>query len=183
MYSYLKRLCNAILSNRFNELKYRYSGKYYGIEIQSHPLFCSYGEIGFVVTVFAETQYKVTYDWELKELSINDRPYQDVINILYLEDNDVILVSDSPIWKEYPRSVELECYIDAEGGMLIDLEKPSKAKMEEYIDDFEINHEVDIWWSNEKPGNGVPFLNMKEYWGDLEDYLKRLKRICKKMPY
>ena len=183
MYSYLKRLCNAIVSNRFNELKYRDSGNYYGLDIQTRPLFCSYGEIGFTVSVFSGTQYYIQYDWELKELSINGYPYKDFINISYLEENDITLVSDAPVWKEYPRSVELECYTDAGGDMLIHLEEPSKIKLEEYINDFDINHEVSIWWPDGEPGNGVPFDNMKEHWDDLEGYLKWLRRICKKMPY
>ncbi len=67
--------------------------------------------------------------------------------------------------------------------MFIDLEEPTKEKLQEYIDNFDINENVSMWWQNGEPGRGVPFDNMKEHYEDYEAYLKRLQGICDKMPF
>lgn len=82
MYKYLRRLSNAIINNRFNESAYYRPHKYYGIKIATGPLFCSYGQIGFCVTVYSDTQHELEYDWEMKKLTIDGLPYQDAINLL-----------------------------------------------------------------------------------------------------
>lgn len=183
MYKCLKRLANAILENRFNESKYSTRKEYYGVEICTMPMFCSYGQIGYSVSVYSDDEYKLQYDWELKVLTINNKSYKDVINLLYLADNDVMQQNDEPVWDNYSRSVELECYTDAGGDMIIDLEEPTKEKLQEYIDDFDIHAEVMLYWSSGQPANGVPFKNIKEHYNDLEDWLKWLQSICNKMPY
>lgn len=183
MRKYLKRLCNAILDGRFNEEKYFQRKSYYGIEIQVQHLFVSYGKIGYTVYVYADEHYEIKYDYELNELKINGKPYKFFINLMYLDDNGIITISDDPVWDEYQNSVELECYTDGGGDMLIDLEEPTKEKLQNYIDDFDINHEVNIWWENGEPGNGVPFSNIKEHYDDYEDYLSWLQTICDGMPY
>ena len=183
MEKYLKRLCNAVLCGRFNEEKYRQRKNYYGIEIQTKPLFASYGRIGFSVQVYAEGQYNIQYDWELKELTIDEMHYKHAINLLYLEDNDISKINESPVWENHPGGVELECYTDAGGDMIINLEEPTKEKLQEYIDDFDINDEVLKWWQKGEKGNGVPFDNIKDHYQDYEDYLKWLQKICDKMPY
>ena len=103
--------------------------------------------------------------------------------MLYLADNDINAASDEPAWTSLPRSVELECYTDAGEDMIIDLEDPSKEKLQEYINDFDINEEVSKWWENGMPGEGVPFSNMKEHYEDYEGYLEWLQEVCDKMPY
>ena len=180
MEKYLKRLCNAIIADRFNDERYRHGGTYYGIDIVTKPLFCSYGEIGFTVTVYSDSsdqQYTVQYDWEIKELTIDDSPWKDFINILYLENNNLELLGNED------RSVEFECYTDAGEDMFIDLEEPTKENLQEYINDFDIDYNVSIWWPNGKPGKGVPFNNMKEQYEGYEAYLKWLQGICDKMPF
>ena len=77
-YLYLKRLCKNILAGKFDERKFRNRKSYYGTEIQTMPLHCSYGLIGFSAIVYAEEQYDVQWDWELKELLINEKPYRDL---------------------------------------------------------------------------------------------------------
>ena len=67
--------------------------------------------------------------------------------------------------------------------MFIDLEKPTKEKLQEYIDNFDINENVSIWWPDGQHGRGVPFNNMKEHYEDYEDYLKFLQKVCNKMPF
>ena len=86
-------------------------------------------------------------------------------------------------WDEHPFSAELESYTEAGGDMVFNLEEVSKEKLQEYIDDFNINYEVVSWWQDGKKGNGVPFDNIKQHYNDVEDWLKWLQEICNKMPY
>lgn len=72
---YVKRLCKAILSGRFNDLNYRQKKAWNGMQIQTCPLFCSYGTIGFSTDVYnlkGDFYCTVNYDWELKEFTINN---------------------------------------------------------------------------------------------------------------
>lgn len=183
MDKYLKRICNAILDGRFKKEKYYERKSYYGIEIQVQDMFASYGKIGYSVTVYSEEQCDIKYDCELNDLKIDGRPYQYAINLLYLEDNDIRIVSEEPVWENSQNSVELECYTDAGEDMFICLKEPTKEKLQEYIDDFDIDGNVMSWWQGGKPGEGVPFSNIREHYNDYEDYLKWLQKICDKMPY
>lgn len=67
--------------------------------------------------------------------------------------------------------------------MLIPLDKVLKKNLQEYINDFNINEEVLLWWPNGKKGRGVPFDNVKEHYEDYEAYLKNLQKVCDKMPF
>lgn len=185
MYKYLTRLSNAIINDRFNSDNYRQRKAYHGKEIQTTPLFCSYGEIGYSVDVYDDEQHahRLQWDWEKKELSIDGRQYQHAINLDYLDAKSVLCCNEGPVWENHPYSVELECYTDAGSDMLIALEEPTREQLQDYIDNFDIDEEVSIWWPNGRPGNGVPFDNMREHYNDLEDYLKWLQGICNKMPY
>lgn len=107
MDKYLKRLCKAILAGKFNDENYRQRGSWHGHEIQARPLFCSYGTIGFIVTVFDKSgkfYCDVQWDWEMREITIADKPYKYYINLLYLEDNDISLSSEG-LWDDMPNSV------------------------------------------------------------------------------
>lgn len=182
MEKYLKRLCRAILARRFNDENYRQRKSWYGHDIITEPLFSSYGTIGFTAIVYATPAYNIQFDWEMKELTIDDVPWKDFINFLYLENND-IKVHDESTQKSKERSVELECYTDAGEDMIIQLEEPTKEKLQEYINGFDINEEVSLWWPDGRAGNGVPFSNIKEHYEDYEDYLKMLQKICNEMPF
>lgn len=185
MEKYLKRLCNAILADRFNDENYRSRKSWYGKDIMTEPLFCSYGTIGFTVSVYDCYEHFCTVQWDgdLHKLTIDDEPWKDYINILYLEGYDIYKKNDEPVWKEEPRSVELNCSTDGGEDMYIDLEKPTKECLQEYISNFDIDHNVSIWWENGTPGRGVPFDNIKEHYEDYEAYLKWLQGICDKMPF
>lgn len=144
MDKYLKRLCKAILADRFNDENYRQRNYWYGHEIETMPLFCSYGTIGFTAQVFDErgnNYCSLSYDREMRELLIDEKPYKHYINLLYLENNDISLSSES-VWDNLPHSVELGTYTDAGEDMIIDLEEPTKEKLQEYINGFDINEEV-----------------------------------------
>ncbi len=101
-------------------------------------------------------------------------------NLAYLEGNDITLCGDE-LWDDKPWSVELETYTDAGEDMIIDLEEPTKECLKKYIDDFDINEEVMLWWENgydAARAKGVPFANIRDHYDDYENYLKRLQAIC-----
>ena len=62
----ISRLSNAIRSGHFNYEKYLNGGTYFGTYINTMPLHCSYGQIGYVVNV--EHSGKLKWDWERREL-------------------------------------------------------------------------------------------------------------------
>lgn len=102
-------------------------------------------------------------------------------NIQILEDNDIHICGEGPVWEEHPNSVELETYTDAGEDMIIDLEEPSRECLEEYIDGFDIDDEVMLWWQNGRDAahtKGVPFDNIREHYEDYEAYLKELRRVA-----
>jgi len=103
-------------------------------------------------------------------------------NIDYLEENDISYCGDCG-WDNLPYQAELETYTDAGEDMIIGLEKVDKEHLQDYIDGFDINEKVALWWPNGEKGNGVPFDNMKEQYEDYEAYLERLQEICDGMPY
>lgn len=119
MEKYLKRLCKAILEDRFNDKNYRSSNYWYGHKIQTQTLFCSYGAIGFTVSVYdlnGSHFCDVDWDVDLGELTIDDEPWRDYINTLYLEDHDITSNGDG----------ELELYTDAGEDMIITLDRLRK---------------------------------------------------------
>lgn len=182
-YQYLKTICKNILNGKFDYRKYQSGKSYYGRNIQTQPFFCSYGTIGFTLTI--ENRTEVQYDWEMKELTIDDKSYKFAINLEYLEDNDISLSSEN-VWDDEPNSVELECYTDAGEDMIIDLEKPTNGCLQKYINDFDVNEKVMAWWENGvnyAHSKGVPFDNIKEHYEDYECWLKELQIVCNGMPY
>lgn len=186
-YQFYNTICKNIINGKFDDKKYRQTKSYHGREISTMPLFCSYGIIGFTITVNeGGRQSEIEYDRDMNQLTIDGKHYKDVINLEYLEQNDINLCSDDPVWECEPRSVELETYTDAGEDMIIDLEKPTKIELKKYIEGFDINEEVMMWWENgEHAANekGVPFDNIREHYEDYESFLKTLQRICNNMPY
>ena len=179
MYLYLKRLCNAIRSDRFNDKNYRQRRWWYGKQIETSPLFCSYGTIGFTASIYNENgchECDVDYDWDMEQLTIDETPWKQYINSLYLEEHDINTISDD----------ELETYTDAGEDMIISVEKVMKSELQKYIDEFDINEEVLKWWEGgkrEAVEKGVPHDNIMEHYEDYESYLKWLQKVCDKMPF
>lgn len=62
------RLLRAIKSKRFNQERYFQKRLWNNIPIQTEPLHCSYGTIGFSLSVY--DQDFLQYDWELNEISL-----------------------------------------------------------------------------------------------------------------
>lgn len=69
--------------------------------------------------------------------------------------------------------------------MIINLEELSKAGLQHYIDDFDIDEEIMLWWSNgldEAKKRGLPFGNIRDHYNDLENWLSDLQEICDNTP-
>lgn len=97
----------------------------------------------------------------------------------YLESNDV-KVFEQGLWDNKPFSAELECYTPAGEDMIIDLEELSRDALQEYIDSFDINEKVSMWWKDGRPSY-IPFDNIKEHYDDYEEWLEDLSRISEGM--
>ncbi len=172
---YLARLCKNILAGKFNDENYRSRKSYYGYEIQTMPVFASYGTIGFSVQVF-HCNVEVQYDWEMKELTIDDMNWKEWLNESHFEDNDIICNGNG----------EYELYTDAGEDMIIHLEVLDKEHLQEYINDFDINEQVMVWWRDgeyEARKRGVPFETIVDHIKDYEAYLERLQEVCDGMPF
>lgn len=91
------------------------------------------------------------------------------------EDNDLHWTGTA--WDDEPMSVELNCSTGAGEDMYINLHEISADALEEYVNDFDIDENVSLWWENGEPGRGVPFENQGEQVADYEDYLAWLRDI------
>lgn len=104
-------------------------------------------------------------------------------NIQYLEDNDIRFCGNAYNDKF---SAELETYTDAGEDMIITLEVLSKECLQKYINDFDINENVMLWWGDGEDAaheRGVPFTDIKDHYEDYENYIENLQKICDEMPY
>lgn len=91
------------------------------------------------------------------------------------EENDLHWIG--PAWDDEPMSVELNCSTGAGEDMYINLHEISADALEEYVNDFDIDGNVSLWWENGEPRRGVPFENQGEQVADYEDYLAWLRDI------
>ncbi len=91
------------------------------------------------------------------------------------EENDLYWMGAA--WDDEPHSVELNCSTGAGEDMCINLHEISVDALEEYVNDFDINENVAVWWEDGRPGRGVPFNSMAEHEEDYEDYLAWLRDI------
>lgn len=100
-----------------------------------------------------------------------------------MEEND-IRVCSMPVWDNFPNSVELEFYTNAGGDMIICLEEPTRDCLNKYLDNFDIDEEVMLWWQNGRDAaraKGVPFNNIREHYEDLEEWKSDLRGIASRM--
>ena len=86
---------------------------------------------------------------------------------------------------ETDSGTELEAYTPAGEDMIISLEKLTRAEFLSWIDEFDINERVVMWWPNghKADGQGVPFDNIKEHYTDYEKFLNTMRQIAEGMPY
>lgn len=105
-------------------------------------------------------------------------------NIEILKANHIYVCNSEPVWDNKPDSVELETYTDAGEDMIIYLEEPTKACLEEYINGFDIDEQVMLWWqrgAEAAHAKGVPFHNIREHYQDYESYLYKLLQVAECM--
>lgn len=84
------------------------------------------------------------------------------------------LTWDGPAWDEKPESVELNGSTNAGEDMYICLEEISADALQEYVENFDIEYNVSIWWPNGDKGRGVPFDSQAEQVADYELWLAEL---------
>ena len=77
---------------------------------------------------------------------------------------------------------ELESYTDGGGDQIIYVDKLTKNDLVEYLENYDVNEETNLWFPDGRPGNGVPFDNYKDLWDDIEDWRKWMLNIAKRMP-
>lgn len=63
----------------------------------------------------------------------------------------------------------------------LDVSEDWKKAFKDYVEGFDVDNEVIIWWPNGKPGKGVPFDNIRDLYDDIEDWLDWLKNIVRVM--
>lgn len=107
-----------------------------------------------------------------KEFDEN-KAYLDGVNLTFLAN----------AWDNEPFSAELESYTDSGGDMIVNLEVLDKEHLQDYIDNFDINDEVILWWRDDTQGTRLPFSNIKQHYEDLEEWLDELQEICDDMPH
>ena len=115
----------------------------------------------------------------METLRFSGRP--DLLNnLVLLEQNDIYVCENNPVWDDKPFSVELETYTNAGEDMIIDLEEPSKACLQEYIDGFDADEQVMLWWRNGREAaksKGMPHDNIRDHYEDYEAFLAELRRV------
>lgn len=73
---FIKTLCKRIRNGKFAWEKYQNGGAYYGREIQTERMVCSYGMCGFDIWFPYSNLPSIQWDWELRELTIDDLDYK-----------------------------------------------------------------------------------------------------------
>lgn len=73
------RIADTIESGKFNWKRYTSQKPYYGYEIMTEPLHCSYGQIGYTVSIYENGRHihTLTYDWEMERFSVDDETIND----------------------------------------------------------------------------------------------------------
>jgi len=99
---------------------------------------------------------------------------QELLNLLT---DEGLAWEAGPVWDEYPYSVELNTSTPAGEDMYINLKEISIEELEKYVNDFDIDYNVSLWWKNGEAGAGVPFDSQAEQVADYEEYLANLRDI------
>lgn len=73
--------------------------------------------------------------------------------------------------------VELENYTDAGGDKIITLVNLEVKELEEYLNTYDINEEVLLWWKDGADGKRTPFDNIIEHVQDEEKWLNDWKAL------
>ncbi len=112
---------------------------------------------------------------------MNQKEYK--ANIAYLETKEIHYHGKA--WNDKPWSAELTCSTDAGGDMVINLEVLDPEHFYEYIDDFDIDEEIMLWWQSGKEAarqKGLPFDNIGDHYRDLQEWLDYLRAALEDWP-
>lgn len=98
----------------------------------------------------------------------------------FLENHDITCTKyknggDGFIW-------ELESYTDGGGDQIIYIDSLTRDELIEYLENYDVNNETNLWFPDGQPGKGVPFDNYKDLWDDIENWRKWMLGIAKRMP-
>lgn len=77
---------------------------------------------------------------------------------------------------------ELESYTNGGGDQVIYVDNLTREELVEYLENYDVNEETNLWFPNGHPGKGVPFDNYKDLWDDIENWRQRMLRIANSMP-
>ncbi len=107
---------------------------------------------------------------------MKDKETIEKTNQIFLEEHDVKCTKlDNGVW-------ELESHTDGGGDQLVYVDNLTRDELVEYLKDYNVNEETNIWFPDGQPGKGVPFDNYKDLWDDIENWRKWLLKIAKRMP-
>ena len=93
----------------------------------------------------------------------------------FLEDHDITCTKCNNSW-------ELESYTDGGGDQIVDLDNLTRDELVEYLENYDVNEETNLWFPEGRPGKGVPFDNYKDLWDDIENWRQWMLSIAKRMP-
>lgn len=75
---FIKNLCKRIMRGKFAWEKYQgYGAYYYGKLCVTQRVVCSYGECGYSVNFPEDSLPVIQYDYELKDLVVDDMDYKE----------------------------------------------------------------------------------------------------------
>ena len=97
-------------------------------------------------------------------------------NMEFLEDHDITCT------KCEDGSWELESYTDGGGDQIVYVNNLTRDELVEYLENYDVTEEANLWFPDGKPGRGVPFDNYKDLWDDIEDWRQWMLGIAKRMP-
>ena len=101
-------------------------------------------------------------------------------NIKFLENYGVNYCGQA--WDDKPFSAELDCYTNAGENIVVSLEDLTRDALVEYLNDFDINERVVMWWRDGKDPS-VPFNNVRDPYDDYEEWVDKMRSIANSMPY
>lgn len=123
----------------------------------------------FVASTLFPSELKEIVERHLKRMKVVEH------NLEVLEEHNISFTGKG--WDDEPYSGEFETYTDAGEDMIFTLETITRNDFKQYIDDFDVNENVLMWWHDGYVAAhkaGVPFENIKEHYQDYEDWLEEL---------
>lgn len=93
----------------------------------------------------------------------------------FLERHDITCTKCDDGW-------ELESFTEGGGDQIVHVDNLTRNDVIEYLEDYDVNEETNLWFPDGKPGKGVPFDNYKDLWDDIENWRQWMLHIARRMP-